>query len=128
MTTFNIIESDWTKDFYSTYKHIKQDIKNGVKIKDIKKKYGLSDGGWRAYRKELILDGIIKSRETERKEAKYYTAYNNKFHVQKIIHRKKYHIGTFNTEHQAKLCVKLMQECNWDISQIEQVKSKVREE
>ena len=51
MTNFNIIESDWTKEFYSTYNRIKQDILNGVKVKEIKNKYELSDGKWGAYRK-----------------------------------------------------------------------------
>ena len=127
MTNFNIIESDWTKEFYSTYNRIKQDILNGVKVKEIKNKYELSDGKWGAYRKELIKDGLIKTRK-QQKNGKYYTCYRNRFHVQKVIDYKKYHIGTFETEAQAKLCVKLMQECNWDITKIPAVKQQVRGE
>ena len=125
MTDFKIIESDWTKEFYSIYENVKQDILNGVKVKDIKVKYEISNGGWGSYRKELIKDGILKSTKQKQKESKYYTYYRNRFHVQKVINMKKYHIGTFKTEAQAKLCVRLMQDCDWDVNHIEQVKAQV---
>ena len=126
MTNFTISESDWTKEFYTTYTQIKKDIKNGMKIKDIKKKHGLSEGQWGSYRRELIYDGIIIPVQQKRQTAKYYHYSKGKYHVSKNIDGKRKHIGTFKTESQAKWCVELMKECNWDLTQLDIVRNKVR--
>ena len=126
MTNFQIHESDWTKDFYTNYNQIKQDLSNGMKIKDIRTKYGLTKGKWGTYRKELIQEGLLKPRTKIKEDAKFYTAYRNRFHVQKIIDGKKYHIGTFRTEAQAKYCVRLMRECDWDLNELPRIKKEIQ--
>lgn len=125
---FNIVESDYTTEFYSIYNKIKKDLADGLKVKDIKKKYNLSDGSWRKYYKELVADGIFKPRKKTVKEAKFYTYNNGRYHCQKFINGKKYHIGTFKCKNDAELAVKLMKECNWDINKIKEVRRTVHEQ
>lgn len=125
MTNFTIHESNWTEEFYSIYEDVKQDILNGMKVKDIQDKYDISGGRWGTYRKELIQDGIIQPRKQGERDCKYYTHYRNRFHVQKVIDGVKHHVGTFKTEQQAKRCVQLMINCDWDVKQIPKVKEQV---
>ena len=124
---FNIVESDYTKDFYSLYNKIKKDLEKGMKVKDIKKKYGLSDGSWRKYYKELSEEGILKPRHRSQKEAKFYTYYNGHFIVQKWKDGTKKHIGTFNREADAQECVRLMKECNWDLTKKQNIVDKIKQ-
>lgn len=128
MTTeinFHIVETDWTKEFNMKYSQIKQDYLNGLRIMDIKQKYGLTDGRWYTFRKQLIKDGVMTSTSNKPKP-KYYSSYRGGFVVQKVINRKKYHIGAFKTEAEAKECVRLMEEINWDLTQKYEIIQKVR--
>lgn len=130
MTTkvnFNIIETDWTAKFNRMYSQIKQDYANGMKVMDIKSKHGLSDGRWIAFRKQLLADGVIVD-EKHKTKPKYYSAYRGGFVVQKVVDKKKYHIGAFRTEAEAKLCVQLMEECNWDLTQKNEIVNRIRSE
>ena len=130
MTTkvnFNIIETDWTAKFNRMYSQIKHDYANGMRVMDIKTKYGLTDGRWVAFRKQLIEDGIIVNNGCKPK-AKYYSAYRGGFVVQKVVDKKKYHIGAFRTEAEAKECVKLMEEVNWDMTQKNKIVNRIRSE
>ena len=58
---FRIHESDGTKEFYGIYDDLKADYRSGMKIMDIRAKYGLSRTTWRRYKKELMSDGIKRS-------------------------------------------------------------------
>lgn len=125
--TFKIIESDWTKDFNELYEQIKIDITNGMSISKIKAKYGLTDGKWQTYRKQLLKDGLA-TKNKDKPEPRYYSAYRGGYVVQKVINHHKYHIGSFKSESDAKLCVKLMKECNWDLTRKNEIVNKIRSE
>ena len=73
MTTFTIEESDWTTTFYHTYNQIKEDVKNGLKVKEIKEKYNITNGKWISYRNELVNEGIIPKGQGKKSKPKYYT-------------------------------------------------------
>lgn len=128
MTSFTIHESNWTEEFYTTYNQIKQDFSNGMLVKDIKIKHGLTEGRWLSYRKELINDGLItpkKSKEKGKYSPRNYSFNNGFYQVQKWINGKLVHICSFRKECDAKQCVRLMRECDWDIEQISRVKKEV---
>lgn len=123
---FKIVESDWTKEFNELYEQIKQDLSNKIPIGEIKSKYGLSDGKWQTFRKELLADGLaVKNKD--KPEPKYYSPFRGGYVVQKVINHHKYHIGAFKKESDAKLCVKLMKECNWDLSQKNEIVQSIRD-
>lgn len=124
--TFKIIEQDWTRDFNELYEQIKEDLSNKVPVTKIKSKYGLSDGKWQTFRKQLLKDGLA-IRNKDKPEPKYYTAFRGGYVVQKVINHHKYHIGAFKSESDAKLCVKLMKECNWDLSQKNEIVQSIRD-
>ena len=123
---FNIVETNWTKEFNNTYEKIKKDYANEMSVKDIKSKYGLTDGKWGAYRKQLMTDGLLQTRK-EKTEPRFYSVCKTGYLVQKVIDHHKYYIATFKTESQAKKCVELMKECNWDLTQKENIIQTVRE-
>ena len=127
-TTFTINESDWTTTFYSTYAQIKEDVKNGLKVKEIKQKYGITDGKWISYRNELIQDGIIPKGKGKKSKPKYYTKVGKKWIVQKTIHGSKRHFGTFYSEVEAQRCVELLKEVDWDTEQSWEIRAKVKKE
>ena len=125
---FRIVESDYTKDFYSMYTKIKKDLANGLKVKEIKTKYNLTDGKWRKYQKELVAEGLFKPRKRSQKEAKFYTHNHGNYVVQKWKRDTKKHIGTFKCEADAQRCVQLMKDCNWDLEQKTRVVNTVKRE
>lgn len=122
---FTVVETDWTEEFYTKYNQIKEDYQNGMKVKDIKAKYNLTDGSWQSYRKELINDGFIELKRNCR-EPKYYTLHQGRFCVQKVINKRKYHIASFKTEKEAQKCVELMKQCNWNMEKRKEIVDKVR--
>ena len=128
MTTFTIEESDWTTTFYNTYNQIKEDVKNGLKVKEIKEKNNINNGKWISYRNELVNEGIIPKGQGKKSKPKYYTRAGKKWIVQKTIHGSKKHFGTFHSEWEAKRCVELLKECDWDIERSWEIRDKVKEE
>lgn len=123
---FNIIETDYTKDFNERYTLIKEELSNGLSVSDIKEKYEMSDGKWRKYYKQLVEDGIFKPRARSQKEAKFYTHHNGRYIVQKWKKDRKQHIGTFKCEADAKKCVQLMKQCKWDLEQKTRIVNEVK--
>lgn len=128
MVNFNIIESDYTSEFNMMYSKIKEELSNGVLVKDIKSKYGITDGAWQKYHRELVADGITKPRKKKMKTAKYYTIRNGKYIVQKFRKNKKEYIGSFKSEYDAQKCVKLMKKCDWDFSMKDKIVARVKQE
>ena len=127
-TTFTIEESDWTTTFYDTYNQIKEDVKNGLKVKEIKEKYNITNGKWISYRNELVNDGIIPKGQGNKRKPKYYTLAGKKWIVQKTIQGSRKHFGTFHSELEAQRCVELLKECNWDIERSWEIRDKVKGE
>ena len=125
---FRIVESDYTKEFYSMYGKIKKDLANGLKVKEIKQRYDLTDGAWRKYQKELVADGLFQPRQRSQKEAKFYTTNHGRYIVQKWKKDRKKHIGTFKCETDAQKCVQLMKDCNWDLEQKTRIVNQVKKE
>ena len=128
MTTFTIVESDYTKEFNTMYENILKDLDDGLNVTAIKNKHGITDGKWRKYYKQLVADGIFQSRQKTIKEAKFYTYANGRYQCQKFQNGKKYHIGTFKCKKDVELAVKLMKECNWDMDKIKEVRRIVHEQ
>ena len=125
---FNIIEQNWTEEFYKNYPDIKQDLVGGMPIKDIKKKYGLTEGRWLSYRKELINEGVITKKKAKRKgryTPKNYSYNHGFYQVQKWKNGGVVHIASFKRECDAQKCVQLMRECNWDLNEISRIKKEI---
>ena len=127
MTVFNIKESDWTEEFYSIYDDIKADFVSGMKIMDIKAKYGLNHNRWRKYRKEMIEDGTYDKRPKH--EPRYITRNKNddSWRVIKSTNRKTQTLLWFKEEKKAIRAVELFKKYGWDIENRERIKKEVNE-
>ena len=123
---FNIVESDSTKEFNEMYEQIKVDLDNGLLVREIMEKHGLSHGKWRKYYKQLVQDGLKEPKKREQYAPKYYCLNKNRYVVQKFYDKKKYHIGSFKNESDAQKCVRLMKECDWDLTQRERIINEIK--
>lgn len=128
MVNFNIIETDSTKEFNEIYSKIKEDLSNGLLIWQIQKKHDLTKGQWRRYYKQLVQDGLKKPRKKGEYTPRYYTINKRHYVVQKFYGSKKNHIGSFRCEYDAQKCVKLMKECNWDLTKKKEIVEQVKKE
>lgn len=119
---FHIVERSSTEVF-GIYPKIKQDILDGVKIKNIREKYDIPTGQWAKFRKKLIEDGIIKSREQSRKDSKfyYYNSHDNRYFVVKTINKKKVWFGKYVREEDAINVVAKLKEYGWDKSKMPRI-------
>ena len=126
--TFNMIETDWTKEFYTTYEKVKEDIKQGFQFKEIREKHNISSGQWIAYRKELIQDGLLQGRYNVNPPKYYVYVAGRGYMVQKWIKNSRIYYGTFKTEREAQRCVELMKECGWDKEKRWEIRAKVKKE
>ena len=120
------MESDWTNDFYTLYPQVKQDYINGMKVKNIRNKYNLTEGQWIAFRKELTNDGVIKPKQSPR----YYTYDKRKdrYIVQRHINGKTVRYDEYKTEKEAQQCIELLKEYHWDKSRVWEIRAKIRGE
>lgn len=128
MVNFNIIETDSTKEFNEIYSKIKEDLSQGLLVKEIQAKYGLTHGTWRKFYKQLVNDGLKNPRKRSSYSPRYYTINKGYYIVQKFYGSTKHHIGSFKCEYDAKKCVELMKAYDWDLTMKEKIVGKVKQE
>lgn len=121
---FNIIERSSTQIFNDIYPKIVNDISNGVKIIDIKKKYQLNDTNWVKYRKELLKDGILSN---EKKPKYYHYNQGTKRYVvsKRIDGRNTYFFSSLN-EQDAQIVAEKLQRCDWDKTKLPKIVESLR--
>lgn len=124
MTTFNIIEGNSTLEFETNYPKIRQDVVNGMLIKDVMAKHNLTQGKWIKYRKELIREGIIKKRTFKEAKFYYYRKDIGKYIVMKVVDGRKRFFGRYDSEKDAQKIVKELKKCNWDRNQLKEIQNK----
>lgn len=119
---FTVVERSST-EIFELYDKIKQDVIDGLKIKDICEKYKITDSRWLKFRKQLIKDGLIESSSKSRKNGKfyYYNKQAKKYFVVKSINKKKIWFGAYKREEDAKSVVEKLKECDWDKSQMPKI-------
>ena len=125
--SFNIVETSSTLEFETYYPQIRQDVLNGMKIKDVMAKHDLTQGKWIKYRRELMNEGIIKRRKNVLREAKHYYFHSksNKWVVQKQMNGKKIFFGKYDTEETAQRIVKELKQCDWDKNQLQEIQKRI---
>lgn len=121
---FNLVESH-CNDSYEIYEPIKKDILDGMKVKDIKEKYNLSDGEWIKFRRELKEEGIRNpSRRKNKGNGKYYYWHKTKerYFVQRRINGKVTFFGMLRTKSECEKFIGKLNKYGWRKSNIPQIK------
>ena len=124
---FNIVESRSAEHFNNIYEKVKEDIQNGMLVKDIMAKHNIGNGRWIKFRKQLIADGLLTSTQQRFDRAKYYyyNKHNDAFQVVRTIDHRKTHFTCCKTEDDAKYIVKRLNELGWDKKNIPKIKGEI---
>ena len=132
MVNFNIIEG------VDTFDGIKDEFLrmylDGVKVNDIKARFGLTHAQYLNYLKRLRRSGEVKqvrapwagARKPPRQAPRNYTYNKGNNHF--IVTYKETYYTCFKKERQAQRFVELMRECDWDKSRTDEFKIRVKEE
>lgn len=128
MVNFTISESSNYHEFLDEFVKLYND---GVIAKDICEQLNLSKSNYKSYFKRAVEEGLITKRYHNRKMGKKNRARwkpKNYTHIERdyyrISKRNKY-VTSICGEERAKLFVELMNECDWDLNRIQEIKRRV---
>ena len=114
--TFNIIEGDYTLTF--PYEEIKEDYYNSsLLVEEIKKKYQLSKGDWKRFRKQLKEEGLpLKTVRNRMGTGKYFYWCEKRgmYKVQRHFKRKTVFFGYYPTEEAAQARIDELNRNGWE--------------
>ena len=86
-----------------------------ITVKEIKAKYGITNGKWLTLLKHWKRDGVkLRSPRNRDRVPKYYTKNRGRYYVTRMIHCRNYSFGGFATEEEAQARVKELEANNWE--------------
>lgn len=110
VVNFNLIEGDYNPNF--PYDTVKKEYRDGLPVKEIRKKHGLNNGQWSRFLKELKSEGFPLRGDNPR----FYIHDKTRrmYKVERVINGKRVFFGYFKTEEEAQARVKQLKENNWE--------------
>ena len=120
------IKEGSSNDFYELYEKIREDVLNGMLVKDICAKYNISKGQWFKFRKELKKENISSLGRKKKGEGKYYYRYSpNKWVVKRHFEHGTIYYGSFPSERDCANVVAKLREHNWDKSKMGEIRNEL---
>ena len=110
VVNFNLIEGDYNPNF--PYDMVKKAYRDGVPVKEIRKKYGLNNGQWARFLKELKAEGLPLRGDNPRFYIHDKT--RRKYKVERVIAGKRVFFGYFETEEEAQERVEELKANSWN--------------
>ena len=95
---------------------VKKDYLNPeIPVKDIKKKYGITNGTWVTILKHWKKEGVpLRSPRNRDKIPKYYGKNRGRYYVTRMIKGRNYSFGGYATEEEAQAKVKELEANSWN--------------
>ena len=111
---FRIVEN--ADKGYDEQDVIKDYLNHDIPVREIKEKYGISDGSWVTLLKHWKKDGIPIRSGRNRDNPRYYIFDKRygRWSVVRTIHSRTHNFGRYDTEEEAQNRVKELKENNWN--------------